>query len=264
MATDPEQNAAFYDELAAHYDSHLTSPHDVLARAAFRDLVARHVAPGSTLLDFGCGTGLDALAYAHQGYRVLAYDNSAGMVAELKRRCRNEIAAGTILPCSGDYAAFLNRWPVWPAPNATVADFAVLNSIRDLQPLFERFAERLAPPGWVIVSILNPIHWTKLKESGWWLRALQARGEPALYLTRPYVSYLHFVRNLLRAAPQFHLTGRANAGGLVRYDETWPAKKQLWWGKEGSQAGRGSRALWNTPAHKLLGHFVFLVLRRDG
>ena len=86
------------------------------------------------------------------------------------------------------------------------------------------FAERLAPPGLVIVSILNPLHWTKLKEPHWWLHVAQARSRPLLYQTRPYVSYLHFIQTLRRSAPQFHLVGRANAGALVRYDEGLPAE----------------------------------------
>jgi SAM-dependent methyltransferase len=264
VPTDAERNAAFYDELAAHYDAHLTNPHDALARAAFQDLVARYVAAGSTLLDFGCGTGVDALEYVQRGHRVLAYDNSAGMVAQLERRCRNEIASGSILPYSTGYAAFLKQWPAWPAPDAVVANFAVLNSIRDPGPLFETFAQRLAAPGWVIVSILNPIHWTKLRAPKWWMNDLQARGGPAVYLTQPYASYLHFVRTLVRSARQFRLMGRANAGSLVRYDEILPGNKQLWWGKEDSQTGPGARVLWSTPAHRVLGHFVFLVFRREG
>jgi SAM-dependent methyltransferase len=264
VPTDAERNAAFYDGLAAHYDAHLTNPHDALARAAFQDLVARYVSAGSTLLDFGCGTGVDALEYARRGYRVLAYDNSSGMVAELERRCRNEIASGAILPHSSGYATFLRQWPQWPAPSAVVANFAVLNSIRDPEPLFETFAQRLTPPGWVIVSILNPVHWTKLRAPRWWLNALPARGGPVLYLTQPYASYLHFVRTLVKSARQFRLMGRANAGNLVRYDEILPGKNQLWWGKEDSRTGPGSRVLWGTPVYRLLGHFVFLVFRRDG
>ncbi len=33
---------------------------DRLCRAAFLDLALRHCAPRSTLLDFGCGPGIDA------------------------------------------------------------------------------------------------------------------------------------------------------------------------------------------------------------
>ena len=264
MPTDAERNAAFYDELAAHYDAHLTNPHDALARAAFQELVGRCVAAGSTLLDFGCGTGVDALEYARRGYRVPAYDNSDGMVAELERWCRNEIAAGAILPYSMGYSAFLKQWPKWPAPSAAVANFAVLNSIRDPEPLFEKFAQCLAPPGWVIVSILNPVHRTKLRAPRWWLNALRARGGPAVYLTRPYASYLHFVRSLVISARRFRLMGRANAGNLVRYDEFLPEDTQLWWGKEALGPGQGRR-LYGARRHtRLLGHFVFLVFRRDG
>ena len=42
------------------------------------------------------------------------------------------------------------------------------------------------------------------------------------------------------------------------------AGKQFPLSDEESQIGRWVRVLWSTPAHRLLGHFVFLVLRRDG
>ncbi len=38
-------------------------------------------------------------------------------VAELERRCRNEVASGAILPYSAGYATFLKCWPEWPAPS---------------------------------------------------------------------------------------------------------------------------------------------------
>ena len=242
MPTDAERNAAFYDELAPHYDAHLTSPYDVLARAAFQDLVARHVAAGEHAV---------RLRVRHGGGRARIRRTGdtgswpttipPGWWANWNGVAGTKSPRAQFCLTPTDYAAFLKRWPEWPAPSAVVANFAVLNSIRDLRPLFETFAERLAPPGWVIVSILNPVHWTKLKEPRWWLNALQARGGPAVYLTEPYVSYLHFVRSLLQSAPQFHLTGRANAGNLVRYDESLPGKKQLWWGEADSQTGPGAQ-----------------------
>lgn len=265
MATDFEQNAAFYDALAPHYDGHLSgNPYDALARTAFRDLVVRHVGAGSILLDFGCGTGMDALYYARQGYRVLAYDNSQGMVTALERRCQTEIASGTIKARALPYPEFLKQAADWPSPHAVAANFAVFNSIRDLAPLFEMLARCLAPPGWIFASVLNPIHWSRIKAPGWWRNLLRARGKPPVYFTQPYTSYLHFVPALLRVAPAFHLAGRANAGALVRYDASRRRSgTSLWWAEESVRVGAWSRIFWHTSAHKLLGHFVFLVLRRD-
>ena len=40
MASESEQNAAFHDQLAGHYDSHLTRPQDVLARASDNQIAA--------------------------------------------------------------------------------------------------------------------------------------------------------------------------------------------------------------------------------
>ena len=119
--------------------------------------------------------GIDALEYAQRGYRVLAYDNSAGMVGGI----RSGVVAGSrrakfYLPWTTRRSSIAG--PIGRSPSAVTANFAVLNSIRDLPPLFEMFAERLAPPGLVMVSILNPLHWTKLKEPHWWLQVAQARA----------------------------------------------------------------------------------------
>jgi SAM-dependent methyltransferase len=212
------------------------------------------VAKGSTLLDFGCGTGLDAAEYARQGYRVLAYDNSPGMLGQLKKRCHAEIAAGQVIPLEGGYRAFLDRSLGGAAAHAVVADFAVLNSIRELPPLFEMFGRYLSPPGWMVLSVLNPIHWTLLRRPAWW-RGAMADG-PMAHTAEPYQTYLHFERALLAAASGFRLVGRANAGALVRYDAADGGLQ--WWG----EATPLRRLLWRTPGYRLLGHFVFLVLRR--
>jgi SAM-dependent methyltransferase len=258
------QNAAFHNEVAAQYDVHLrSSPYNDLARTAFHDLVARYVPAGSTLLDFGCGTGLDALHYAQQGYRVLAYDNSPGMMAQLEKRCRTQIASRAVATCAAAYPSFLDRPPAWPAPNTVVANFAVLNSIRDLSPLFETFARQLRPPGWVIVSILNPLHWEKVNTPEWWHEAWRHPTGPRLFSTRPYRTYLHFLPALLRSAPGFQLVGRANAGAFVRYDTVVAGEQRAWWGHADSPKDRFARVLWQTPVFRLLGHFLFLVLRRD-
>lgn len=265
MGFDFAQNAAFHDDLAPRYDAHLTiNPYNILAREAFVELVTRHVPSGGSLLDFGCGTGIDALRYAQEGYRVMAYDNSPGMVEQVKQRCKVEIASGAVTAWSEAYPSFLMHLSQWPAPSAAVADFAVLNSIGELAPLFDTFARCLAPPGWVIVSILNPLHWAKLKKPDWWVKGLRDRDGSPVFTTQPYVTYMHFVPALLRAAPGFQLVGRANSGRFVRYDAIVPAKgPRFWWGHIDSNRKLLERALWQTPLYRVLGHFVFLVLRRD-
>ena len=261
---DSARSVASHDRLAGDYDQLITSnAQDLLARRTFRELVARHVSPGSTLLDFGCGTGLDALYYAQQGYRVLAYDNSPGMISILKQRASAEVASGAIMPFSMENAAFLKEIPKWPRFTAVVANFAVLNLIRCPRHLFRTFAEELLPPGWLILCILNAIHWPKIAERGWWRAALADPGGPRLFLSQPYSTYLHFESDLLRSARDFRLVARATAGNLVRGDILAPQSLGLWWEEEGIHVGPLSRLLWKTPAHRLLGQFTFLVLRRD-
>ena len=262
MESDFAQNAAFHDELAPRYDALLgDSPYNKLARQVFVDLVSHYVAPGSTLLDFGCGTGLDAVHYARKGYRVLAFDNSPGMVAQLRNRSRAELDAGQIIAWSESYPSFLANPRGQSTPSAITANFAVLNSIRELKPLFDAFAGYLAPPGWVVVSILNPLHWAKLKTPGWWLKAIgEGNGSP-LYTARPHASYLHSVNSVLRAASQFHLVGRANAGRFVRLEEA-ASSKPRWWQADPKPSSL-EHMLWRLPIRRIFGHFVFLVLRRD-
>jgi len=221
---------------------------DILARRAFVDLVTRHVHPGSTLLDFGCGTGTDAQEYTQRGYRVLAYDHSPGMVAQLEQRGRDSIASGDLVISSVAYRSFMDRFPFQAKPHAVVSDFAVLNLLRDLEPLFETFARNLEPPGWMIVSIWNPTHWTKLITSPAWLPMVGQSARPPVYRTLPYMSYLHFQAAFLRAAHQFHLVRSVNASGLLRADST---------------SGWLQRLAGQTPLQKILGYFLFLVLRRD-
>jgi SAM-dependent methyltransferase len=258
------QNAAFHSQLAPQYDQHLAcNPYNTLARTAFHDLVVRYVPAGGIVLDFGCGTGLDAQYYARKGYRVLAYDNSPGMVARLEQRCRGEIAYGQIRTCSFAYPAFPAGLPPWPAAHAITANFGVLNSIRHLEPLFGHFARLLGPRGWLIVSVLNPLHWSKVRMPGWWRNALPHPTGPRLFVTDPYASYLHFVPALLRAARGFHAVGRAQSGTMVRYREAAPGSAPTWWTADGPAPSRLARLLWRTSACRLLGHFVFLVLRRD-
>src|SRR6188508_1226527 len=84
-----------YDRIAGQYDDQVDGiPLNRAMREAFRQRVAVLVQPGGTILDFGCGTGIDAAWYAARGYRVIAYDISPAMVDVLRARCEDDIAQG--------------------------------------------------------------------------------------------------------------------------------------------------------------------------
>lgn len=82
-------DAQFWNKRSKSFDSKdAPSPYV----RAFIDLV--DVAPGSRVLDMGCGTGSLAVPLALAGNRVIAADFSDGMLAETKRRIEATGAAG--------------------------------------------------------------------------------------------------------------------------------------------------------------------------
>ena len=109
-----------------------------------------------------------------------------------KRAAGRSSLRGAVRAYAAEYPSFLDRFLPWPAPHAVVSNFAVLNSIRDLSPLFETFGRQLAPPGWVIVSILNPLHWAKVKMPNWWRGAWRGPTRTRLFSKEPYATYLTF------------------------------------------------------------------------
>src|SRR5215207_6000620 len=95
---------AFYDRAACGFDQQVVGlACNRTTRDAFRVRVSDLAGSGATILDFGCGTGIDAAWYASRGYRVIAYDVSAGMVDVLRSRCADAIALGRILPSSATW-----------------------------------------------------------------------------------------------------------------------------------------------------------------
>jgi SAM-dependent methyltransferase len=261
---DSFRTAAFHDTIAAGYDRrHISNPRGLLARRTFQELVSRYVAPGSRLLDFGCGTGLDAAAYARLGYKVTAYDNSPGMIAQLEQCCQAEIAAGTIVPVSMPYSSFLKAVAEWPKSDAVVADFAVLNAVRDLPILFETFNSHLVSGGTVIISLLNPTHWSRITKPVWWKNCFIAGWSNPISID-PFSTYLHPTRRVLRAARGFSLTGRANAGSSVRCQTGAPPDTlRFYRTSQEVRVDALARLMWRSPLYRFLGHFVFLILTKN-
>ncbi len=157
---------------------------DRRAREAFRELVLSLAPPGGTLFDFGAGAGLDARYFAERGLTVIAYDNDPRMCGFFAEHCRDLIDSGRVSLETGKYADFLARRPPGKDHRAdvVVANFAPLNLIADLSPLFARFDTLITPEGRVVASVLSPYYIGDMRYAWWWrnLPRLYRRGRYAV------------------------------------------------------------------------------------
>ena len=82
MAEDDVDSIAYYDRNAERFAMD-TGGVDM---SALHHRFLRHVPVGGRLLDAGCGVGRDALAFAEQGFSVVAFDASSEMVRLARER----------------------------------------------------------------------------------------------------------------------------------------------------------------------------------
>ena len=83
--------AQAFDAVAEIFDySFEASPVIQRLRKMLYKLIERLVPPGSFVLDINCGTGIDAMFLANQGYRVVGIDISAKMIEQARRKLEND------------------------------------------------------------------------------------------------------------------------------------------------------------------------------
>lgn len=254
------EGAAYFDSLAPRYDELLTkAPIDRWTRRAFQTLVAETIPTGRLLLDFGCGTGLDASWYAQRGYRVLGYDVSDGMLHQLRRRCRSEIASGAVVPVCAPFSDFATAISHHPRPDAVVSNFSFLTELTRPRQFFDTIAPLLARGAPVVISALNPFFWKDMTHRWWWIAWARSIPRPAIITRGPgRDAHRHFISSLVRSArPAFTLERKVSVGALVpRFsrDLNWDAPRTL--------DERLEARYWKKFPFRSLGMFVFLVLRR--
>ena len=148
---------------------------DRLARTAFQQLALILAKPGGTVFDFGAGPGIDARFYAERGFTVGAYDVDPAMCDYFAQQCADLIQDGRVALVSGSYGEFLRRGSVLQVRRAELitANFAPLNLVGDLRPLFEKFHELTQPDGRVLASVLSPYFLGDLRYGWWWRNVLR-------------------------------------------------------------------------------------------
>jgi SAM-dependent methyltransferase len=165
-----EQHAA-----ATYVEAITAGEADRRARKAFQDLVLRIATPGAVLFDFGAGPGLDVKFYAEHGFTVGAYDVDPAMRDYFQAHCLDLIRDGRVTLAAGSYQEFVSSDGIpgdYPIDLVT-SNFAPLNLIEDLQPLFARLHRITAPEATVLASVLSPYFIGDMKYGWWWRNAFR-------------------------------------------------------------------------------------------
>jgi SAM-dependent methyltransferase len=256
-----ERNTRYYESIASQYDEQMLAvPGSAWIRGAFRKLVTETVPPQSTLLDFGCGTGLDSVWFASQAFHVIAYDPSPAMVNELtlKKRNANDLP-GVVLPCAGSMETLRGELLRHDKVDAIVSNFAVLNLLEQPHTVFAQLAPHVRPGGFFVISVLNTVFWKDLRRGATWLALLHSAGLKAVqFQNGDATHYRHRIHAIRSAAkPNFVLVRRASVGALIR---RWRGPRD--WNHPRTLAERIESRTWLRFPMNRLGQFLFLVFRR--
>jgi SAM-dependent methyltransferase len=224
--SDVRRTSAYYDRTATEYDRQVEGlAANRAIRDAFRSRVSELAGASGTILDFGCGTGTDAAWYEARGHRVVAYDISSGMVNVLRSVNVDAVARERILPVAGNLDDLEQTLRTLPPVDAIAANFAVLNHVHDLEPLFHTLSTHLRSGASLVASLLNPVHRSDMRQRWWWRGALQSLRSGAIEYRGDVTTYRHYLRTIRRASrPHLELSevGRTDADGR------WSSERMGW------------------------------------
>jgi SAM-dependent methyltransferase len=166
-----------YDAAAPDYDAQVEG--DGWMRHVLWDRYARLFRAGQTVLDLGCGTGIDAVFLAQRGIRVVGIDASRAMIAQSQAKL-----AATDL---GDLVnlQLMDIGRVDSLPEASfdgiICAFAALSTTPELDSVAASVARLLAPRGMLVVHLLNRWslwEWLGLVRSRRWRAARRLGRNP--------------------------------------------------------------------------------------
>lgn len=147
-----------FDALADDYDrSFVDTRLGRWLRAAVWEVLAENFSPGERILELGSATGEDAVWLAGRGVAVTGTDASAKMLAVARSKSARAAVAERLTFHQIDWNA-PQASPPEPRPyDGILANFGVLNCIRDRRGLAERLAPALRPGARAVVVMMGPI-----------------------------------------------------------------------------------------------------------
>jgi 2-polyprenyl-3-methyl-5-hydroxy-6-metoxy-1,4-benzoquinol methylase len=146
-----------FDSVAADYDG--PRGNNALVqdmRSEMWRLLDATFAPGSRLIDIGCGTGLDAVRMARVGHHVTATDWSQRMVDRTRERAEREQLADHVQTVTVG-AHELSRLVGQGEFDGAYSNLGALNCVPNLAEMATECARLLKPEGALVFSVIGRI-----------------------------------------------------------------------------------------------------------
>jgi len=197
----------FYARKAASYDAEMDSHSSRKVRRQVKELVDRYCQDGGAVLDFGCGTGGDVAGFLEQGRRVLAYDSSSEMLAQLCSRYSEAVGEHCVLPISGELVDLYVGISHFDPIRAVVANFGVINHLPRLEAFADLVSQRLTCLQAIVLGVHNPLYLPDMGSRWWWRGLWAGRGEGVILCEGTAVrTRRYFLRTLIHTlSPVFQL-----------------------------------------------------------
>ena len=146
-----------FDSVAADYDG-ARGNNDLIQdmRKEMWHWLDATFAPGSRVIDLGCGTGLDAVRMAQSGYQVTATDWSPQMVARTRDRAeRAELTDRVRTVAVGAHELF--RLEEDGVHDGAYSNLGPLNCVPDLGAVSRECARLLKPGGTLVFTVIGRV-----------------------------------------------------------------------------------------------------------
>ncbi len=261
-----ETRAAF-DSVAADYDGERGNNAAIQQmRAEMWRWLDATFAPGSRLLDLGCGTGLDAVRMARCGHHVTATDWSPAMTARTRERAAREQLAARVQPLNIG-AHELQRLGGAGAFDGAYSDLGALNCVPEPAAVARECARLLKPGAAMVFTVIGRLCPWEIGHyllAGRWsrIRVRFARGQVPVGLNRRTVWARYYGPREFYASFRAHFSLEHYRGVCLFVPPPYMAGlreqhpgcyRQLW---------RIERRVAGWPLLRSLGDHFLIVLRR--
>ena len=112
--------------------------------SSFLSPLAKRLAPGSRILDVGCGSGRDMLWFKERGFRPTGFERSPGLTELARKNTRCDVKEGDFE--SYDFSQF-------SFDAIVLAGSLVHVSHEKMERVFTKIIQGLCPHGWILLTL---------------------------------------------------------------------------------------------------------------